>query len=168
MKPERCWQTTTNHRKPLQEFGMMVIRAGKKQVFCLEKLWLVQSSQAVLVEHDAIVPNPAYLRRFSGGLWCFEAASLVGKPPQITTETPEMCSIWDDVYSCAGEKHAVLVLCDAKYALNISAVTLSLSTMFPLSSTKGPILVLDLVFEPAYLLKKHLRVTFYVLRYLLL
>ena len=32
---------------------------------------------------------------------------------------------------------------------------------------QGPILVLDLVFEPAYL-KKHLRVTFYVLRYLLL
>ena len=40
---------------------------------------------------------------------------------------------------------------DAKYASKISAVTLSLSTMFPLSSTKGPIIVLDLDFEPAYL-----------------
>ena len=45
-------QTTANHWKPPPEFGMMVIRVLVKASI-LSKLWLVQSSQAVLVEHNA-------------------------------------------------------------------------------------------------------------------
>ena len=47
----RCSQTTTNHRKPPPEFGM-VIRVLEKATI-LSKLWLIQSGQAMLVEHDA-------------------------------------------------------------------------------------------------------------------
>ena len=49
--------------------------AGKKATI-LSKLWLIQSGQAVVVEHPStmllripIIPNPVYLRCFSGGLW---------------------------------------------------------------------------------------------------
>ena len=31
-----------------------------------------------------------------------------------STYTDEICRIWDDVYSCAGEWDAVLVLCDVQ------------------------------------------------------
>ena len=55
------------------------------------------------------------------------------------------------IFVASGTTSLSLVKTDAKYALNISAVTLSLTTTFPLSSTKGPTPVLVLVFEPAYL-----------------
>ena len=65
--------------------------AGKKQLFCLsygsfklaKPCWW-----STMLLRIPIIPNPAYLRCFSGGLWWFEAACLVGKPPQITTEMP--------------------------------------------------------------------------------
>ena len=55
------------------------------------------------------------------------------------------------IFAASGTTSLSLVKTDAKYALSISAVTLSLTTTFPLPSTKGPTPVLVLVFDPAYL-----------------
>ena len=63
-----------------------------------------------------IVPNPAYLGRFSGGLWWFEAACLV-KLKANHHKSSQKCRKYAEfgtLYSCAGEKHAVLVLCDVQ------------------------------------------------------
>ena len=50
-------QTTTNHHKSPQTTARIwdddYSCAGKKQVLSLSKLWLLQSSQALSVEHDA-------------------------------------------------------------------------------------------------------------------
>ena len=94
-------QTTTNHHKPPQTTARIwdddYSCAGKKKN-SLSKVWLLQSSQALSVERDAFAnthrPKSCIFPMFR---WWFAAASLVGKPPQITTE-----------------KHAVLVLCDVQ------------------------------------------------------
>ena len=67
VKTVESWQTTANHRKPLQTTARIwdddYSSAGKTN--SLSKVWILQSSQALSVEH---VPNRAYLRRFGGGL----------------------------------------------------------------------------------------------------
>ena len=75
-------QTTPNHRKPLQTTARIwdddYSSAVKKQIVCLRYgyfkvvkpcLWSTMLSPFRRVSRIPIVPHPAYLRCFGGGLW---------------------------------------------------------------------------------------------------